>query len=152
MIAWQSITKLLGIHIYVQKFSFRHNQPVQLTSITDVARSQPVTWTLSDVTADVLSLSCTCTGVAQGLGGKKRGAVGGGGCRGGWGTKWGPIGQKRGKGGRVALTYLCRVLHATPISGVVGTNPLCACHTGWIEATRYVDLVRVLHGDVCGNL
>lgn len=68
------------------------------------------------------------------------------------GHQVGPDRTEEGEGGRVALTYLCRVLHATPISGVVGTNPLCACHTGWIEATRYVDLVRVLHGDVCGNL
>jgi len=44
----------------------------------------------------------------------------------------------------VALTYLCRVLHATPISPAAETNPLCACHAGWIEVTRYADLVRVL--------
>lgn len=43
---------------------------------------------------------------------------------------------------RVALTYLCRVLHATPIPGVVGTNPLCVYHVGWFEVARYADLVR----------
>jgi len=37
--------------------------------------------------------------------------------------------SRRGEG--VALTYLCRVLHATPISGAAETNPLCTCHAGW---------------------
>lgn len=70
----------------------------QLISITDVTRSQPVTWTYSDVTADAFpSLSYTCTGVAQGLGGKERGAAEGE-CRGGRGTNGGQ--QPRADGGR----------------------------------------------------
>lgn len=40
--------------------------PVQLTSITDVARSQPVTWTYSDVTIDVpISLAYMHGGCAR---------------------------------------------------------------------------------------
>lgn len=52
------------------------------------------------------------------------------------------------EGERVALTYLCRVLHATPIPGVVGTNPLCVYHAGWFEVARYADLVRAFTGAV----
>lgn len=93
---------------------------VQLILFIDVTRSQSVTWTFSDVTTDAFpSLLCICTGVAQGLGGKERGGE----CHGGRGTKGGQQPEQIGGEG-VALTYLCRVLHATPISGAVETNPL----------------------------
>lgn len=77
--------------------------------------------------------------------------MGGGGCRGGWGTKRGPTGQEGGRG--VALTYLCRVLHATPVPGAAGTNPLCACHAGWIEAARCMPTLCAFctGAIVCGN-
>lgn len=89
----------------------------------------------------------------QGLDGKERSAAGGG-CRIGRSTEganssW--DGKEEAKGGgreRVALTYLCRVLHATPILGVVGTSPLCAYHAGWFEIARYADLVRTFTGAV----
>lgn len=59
--------------------------------------------------------------------------------------------RRKGEGERVALTYLCRVLHATPIPGVAGTNPLCAYHAGWFEVARYADLVRAFTGAVICN-
>lgn len=125
-------------------------QPIQLTSITDVARSQPVTWTYSDVTIDVLVSLAYMHGVAQGLGGKERGAAGGWGTEGANSSRDGGVRGREGRGGgeRVALTYLCRVLHATPIPGVVGTNPLCVYHAGWFEVARYADLVRAFTGAV----
>lgn len=88
----------------------------------------------------------------QGLGGKERRAAGGG-CRrmeyrGGQQLVGRGRGGGKGEGERVALTYLCRVLHATPILGVVGTNPLCAYHAGWFEIARYADLVRTFTGAV----
>jgi len=82
-------------------------------------------------------------GVAQGLG-KKRGAARGG--RVGWGTEGANSSREEREEERVALTYLCRVLHATPIPRVVGTNPLCAYYAGWFEIARYVDLVRAFGG------
>lgn len=107
---------------------------VQLTSIsTDAARSQPVTWTSSDVTgATIPSLSCSCTGVAQGLGGKERDGPGSAArrrkSRRTAGYQGGPTTRGGYRGGGVALTYLCRVLHATPI--LAGTNPLRGAPAG----------------------
>ncbi|CAK9817377.1 hypothetical protein ANTPLA_LOCUS9354 [Anthophora plagiata] len=66
-------------------------------------------------------------GGGAGGGGTRSGEGGGTGRRGGGGT-----GYQRGLTARrgVALTYLCRVVRATPILGAVGTNPLCASYAG----------------------
>lgn len=87
---------------------------VQLISITDVTHSQPVTWTFSDVTTDAFpSLLCTCTGVAQGLGGKERGAAGGK-CCGGRGTKGD---QQQVGGGSSSYIFMPRSTRNTHLGG-----------------------------------
>lgn len=74
------------------------------------------------------------------------GEGGGGGSETGSGGRG--TGHRRGLTARrgVALTYLCRVLRATPIPGAAGTNPLSAAFP--MPVGRYVDLVRAFTGSL----
>lgn len=122
---WRLMIELMSINTYVWQFLFLLGE--ERSADFDHWR-----YAQSAGDVDVLwrhafpSLSCTCTGVAQGLVGKERD-----------GRRMPEDGVPTGtnspsrQGEGVALTYLCRVLHATPISGAAETNPLCTCHAGW---------------------